>query len=305
MSKTDRDSAVMEAFYQSASAMMQQAMKRRLGFVCTIDPAKQQAHAKLTDRGETLTETNASVWRQLGLFETKPETKPTQAPTEEPAPVSEAVRVGFDATILANLSDEAVAAFQAITLTDFVFVAFPEPRERKPREAWWTCDALTGQTLRDLLTWCDDFKIGISEREHTTADDAVLAVHLTRVEADGGTPAVTLPDAVTRTRTANAQRARSTRKARAEAPVAYVAQYFGRMTEFDELPVKAHRTLREPLPGHRLEWSEIEVKDTPGSPARTVARCTSEEKDALEKFIRRHHVRGITFRAVKTEGATT
>lgn len=137
---------------------------------------------------------------------------------------------------------------------------------------------------------------------------AHLAEHLAIDLFYGDAPPPKVPEAPEPERTPEPPARAKTKpngKARAESPVAYVAQYFGRMTEFDELPVKAHRTLREPLPGHRLEWSEIEVKDTPGSPARTVARCTSEEKDALEKFIRRHHVRGITFRAVKTEGATT
>ncbi len=267
MSKTDRDSAVMEAFYQSASAMMQQAMKRRLGFTCTIDPAKQQAHAKLTDRGETLTETNASVWRQLGLFEVKPETKTTRAPKGDR-------RVW----IRASQWDELDAATQA---------ELTEPLTGSSIEWEGRENAITAVIPGDVLVAL-----------------AQLAAHLAVDLFYGDTPPP--PEAPEAPEPEPPKPpAKPSRKARAESPVAYVAQYFGRMTEFDELPVKALRALREPLPGHRLEWSEIEVKDTPSSPARTVARCTSEEKDALEKFIRRHHVRGITFRAVKTEGATT
>lgn len=148
------------------------------------------------------------------------ETLPPFEPTEEPAPVSEAVRWGFDAKTLARLSDEAVAAFEHITKTDFVFIALPcrIPHPGKPRPSWWTCDTFAGPTLRDLLTWRDDFKVDVFEREHTTADDAVLAEHLTNTEANGNDCTSTLRNAASRAREKRApELPKKTKRARATA----------------------------------------------------------------------------------------
>ena len=307
-SKKHSDAAALESFYASAAAMMDRALKHRLGFTCVVDPSNRKAIAKMFDHeGQPLSETKAVLYKQLDMFpeldtaqtearpvgpKTKARAKPSRAqrvwirreqfdgcdgatqaelteplagssiewetrpegltavvpgdvhaalaelcdtlavdlytgetpppfeqpePPEEPAPVDEAVRWGFDAKTLASLSDEAVAAFEAIVsppelvgssaakvLASLVFIAlpcaFPHAPEKRPRPAWWTLDTFAGPKLRDLLTWRDDFKVGVFEREHAKGDDVRIAEHLTNTFAADEPTSATFGEIVRRAR---------------------------------------------------------------------------------------------------------
>lgn len=289
MNKKHADTAALESFYASAAAMMDRALKHRLGFTCVVDPSDRKAIAKMFDHeGQPMTEAKAVLWKQLDMFadttdtkaptkgpktkrpttrrtqrvwlrqeqwdgcdgatqaelteplagssiewETRPEgltavvpgdvfaalaelcetlavdlftgeTPPPFEAPEEPAPVSEALRWGFDPKTLATLSDEAVAAFEAIASPpDLVFLALPSEwshRAEQTRPAWWTLDTFAGPKLRDLMNWRDEFKVGVFEREHTPTDATFITAHLTQAAASDDDISAALREAVRRAR---------------------------------------------------------------------------------------------------------